>query len=58
MSNQSTSNLPNTDDLIEAIQRKLLANRLVLEKSLPHGRLTWRIDRKSKQIEVVLEPQL
>lgn len=45
------------DELIEAVIRKLKANRSVLERSLHFGRLTWRVTKKG-DIEVDLEPKI
>ena len=45
------------DDLIEAITRKLEANRPVLERSLHFGRLSWRLQQNGA-LQVDLEPKL
>ena len=46
------------DRLIDAITKKLQANRSVLERSINHGRLSWRINKRSGEIEVDLEPKI
>ncbi len=46
------------DHLIDAIVKKLNANRTVLEKSIHYGRISWRLGRKAGEIEVDLEPKL
>ena len=58
MNKQNRRNAPDVDTLIEAIHKKLVANRSVLEKSLHYGRLNWRTGKKSGQIEIDLEPKL
>lgn len=55
---QNRQNAPDVDSLIDAIHKKLVANRSVLEKSLHYGRLNWRTEKKSGQIEIDLEPKL
>jgi hypothetical protein len=45
------------DQLVDAIVRKLEANSAVLQKSLEHGRLSWRIDSAGRII-VKLEPSI
>lgn len=47
----------NVDQLVDAIVRKLEANRAVLQKSLEHGRVSWRIDSAGR-ITVKLEPTI
>lgn len=42
------------DELIQAVTRKLEANRPLLERSLHFGRLTWRVTKKG-DITVNLE---
>ena len=44
------------DHLIDAIVRKLRANRGILLRSASYGRLVWRRKKKDGQIEVDLEP--
>ena len=46
------------DRLIDAITKKLQANRSVLERSINRGRLSWRINKRSGEIEVDLEPKI
>ena len=46
------------DHLIDAIVKKLEANRTVLEKSIHYGRISWRLGRKTGKIEVDFEPKL
>ena len=46
------------DHLIDAIVRKLRANRVILLRSANYGRLVWRRNKKDGQIEVDLEPKL
>jgi hypothetical protein len=45
------------DALIDAICRKLQANREHLKKSLHYGRLVWRI-KKNEEVEIDLELKL
>lgn len=46
------------DQLIEAIVNKLRVNRAVLERSIHHGRVSWRYSKKNGEFEVNLEPKL
>ena len=46
------------DQLIDAIVKKLEANRAVLGRSIHYGRISWRLDRKAGEIEVDFEPKL
>lgn len=57
MKDKANSHATTVDELIDVINRKLLGNRSVLERSLRFGRLSWRL-RKNGQIEVELEPKL
>ena len=58
MKDQSTGNPIGVDHLIDAITKKLQANRQVLGQSLSFGRLGWRFNRKKDEIEVDLELKL
>ncbi len=55
MKDPSTGNSIGVDHLIDAITRKLQANRLILERSMTFGRLSWRFNKKASEIEVDLE---
>jgi hypothetical protein len=46
------------DHLIKVITDKLQSNRAILERSIHHGRLSWRSSKKNGEIEVDLEPKL
>ena len=46
------------DQLIEAIVKKLEANRIVLERSIQFGRISWRRSKGNDVIVVDLEPKL
>jgi hypothetical protein len=46
------------DHLIEIIVKKIEANRAVLVRSVQHGRLSWRFNKKNGEIEVDLELKL
>ena len=58
MKNQSPADPIGVDYLIDAIKRKLEANRSTLERSISFGRLSWRLNKKKGEIEVDLEPKL
>ena len=55
MKDPSPGNSIGVDYLMEAIKRKLEANRSTLERSINHGRLSWRFNKKKGEIEVDLE---
>ena len=42
------------DHLIDAIVKKLNANRTVLEKSIHYGRISWRLGKQAEEIVVEL----
>ena len=44
------------DRLIDAIMEKLKANRAILAKSLPFGRLVWR-KQKNGEFEIKLQTE-
>ena len=46
------------DRLIQVIINKLEANRTVLVRSVNHGRLSWRLNKRNGEIEVDLELKL
>ena len=58
MRDQPSGGPVNVDSLIEAIKRKLEANRSILERSISFGRLGWRLNKKNGEIEVDLELKL
>ena len=58
MNNRSRQPAITVDHLIDAIVRKLEANRTVLEKSIHYGRISWRLVKNAGEIEVELEPKL
>ncbi len=58
MKDPSPGNSISVDYLIEAIKRKLEANRSTLERSISFGRLSWHLNKKKGEIEVDLEPKL
>jgi hypothetical protein len=58
MTGRSSGNAVVVDQLIDAIIRKLQANRPVLERSIQHGRLSWRTNKRNGEIEIDLEPKL
>ena len=43
------------DELISALVKKLQSNRELLQRSISHGRLVWRVDRKKDKTEIDLE---
>jgi hypothetical protein len=58
MKDQTSQSTITADHLIKVIVNKLEANRGVLERSIQHGRLSWRLTKKNGEIEVDLEPKL
>jgi hypothetical protein len=57
--NDRISQSKNTvDQLIKVIVHKLEANRAMVERSIHHGRLSWRVVQKNGEIEVDLELKL
>ncbi len=58
MKDLSPGNSIGVDYLMEAIKRKLEANRSTLERSISFGRLSWRFNKKKGEIEVDLELKL
>lgn len=46
------------DQLIEAICKKLEANRSILARSIRAGRISWHHSKKIGEIVVDLEPKL
>jgi hypothetical protein len=59
MMNERNSQGPFTvDHLIKVITDKLQSNRAILERSLHHGRLSWRSSKKNGEVDVKLEPEL
>jgi hypothetical protein len=45
------------DRLLDAIMEKLKANREIVAKSLPHGRLTWR-KQGNGEFEIRVQPEI
>ncbi len=58
MKDRTSQTTITVDHLIEAIVKKLEANRAVLEKSLYYGRISWRLGKKDGELEVDFEPKL
>jgi hypothetical protein len=58
MKERSSQEAITVDQLIKIITDKLQCNRAVLERSIHHGRLSWRSNKKNGEIEVKLEPEL
>jgi hypothetical protein len=58
MKEQMSQSAATVDHLIESILKKLQANRSVLVRSVQHGRLSWRLNKKNGEIEVDLELKL
>ncbi len=58
MKERNSQDPDTVDQLIKVITDKLQSNRAILERSLHHGRLSWRSTKKNGEIEVKLEPEL
>jgi hypothetical protein len=58
MKDQTSQSTTAVDHLIKVIVKKLEANRAVLERSIHHGRLSWRSSKKNGEIDVDLELKL
>ncbi len=57
MKNHQSQSGSSVDEVIDAIHKKLVANREVLIRSLAFGRLLWR-KKKNGQVEIELELKL
>lgn len=55
MNSQELNKHSDADLLIDAIYKKLIANRGILNKSIKFGRLKWRRRKETESFEIDLE---
>ncbi len=55
MAIETTGEHPRVDVLVEQVSRKLKAQRAIIDRSIEHGTITWRLKGNGFDIKVKVE---